>query len=57
MISKELELMLGAAAREAHIRHHEYLSIEHLLYAIMHHKEGAGLFPHAEVTWSSSRPS
>ncbi len=41
MISKELELMLGAAAREAHIRHHEYLSIEHLLYAIMHHEEGA----------------
>ncbi len=32
--------MLGAAAREAHIRHHEYLSLEHLLYALLHHTEG-----------------
>ena len=40
MISKDVELMLGAAAREAHIRHHEYLSLEHLLYALLHHSEG-----------------
>lgn len=33
--------MLGAAAREAHIRHHEYLSLEHLLFAIIHHRDGA----------------
>ncbi len=32
--------MLGAAAREAHIRQHEYLSLEHLLYALLHHSEG-----------------
>ncbi len=32
--------MLGAAAREAHIRRHEYLSLEHLLYALLHHSEG-----------------
>ncbi len=43
MISKDLELMLGAAAREAHARHHEYLSIEHLLYAILHHGEAASI--------------
>ena len=40
MISKDVELMLGAAAREAHIRQHEYLSLEHLLYALLHHSEG-----------------
>ncbi len=40
MISKEIELMLGAAAREAHVRRHEYLSLEHLLFAIIHHEKG-----------------
>ncbi|NIA08522.1 MAG: ATP-dependent Clp protease ATP-binding subunit ClpA [Nitrospiraceae bacterium] len=40
MITKELELILNVAAREAHIRHHEYLSLEHLLFAIIHHQEG-----------------
>ena len=32
--------MLGAAAREAHLRNHEYLSLEHLLFAIIHHERG-----------------
>ena len=41
MISKDVELMLSAAAREAHIRHHEYLSLEHLLFALLHHHKGA----------------
>lgn len=40
MISKDVELMLGAAAREAHVRRHEYLSLEHLLFAIIHHEKG-----------------
>ena len=40
MITKDLELVLNVAAREAHIRHHEYLSLEHLLFAIIHHQEG-----------------
>ncbi len=40
MISKDVELMLGAAAREAHLRNHEYLSLEHLLFAIIHHEKG-----------------
>ncbi len=43
MISKDVELMLGAAAREAHIRNHEYLSLEHLLFAIIHHEKGEEL--------------
>jgi len=40
MISKDVELMLGAAAREAHLRNHEYLALEHLLFAIIHHEIG-----------------
>jgi ATP-dependent Clp protease ATP-binding subunit ClpA len=40
MISKDLEIILGTAAREAHIRHHEYLSLEHLLFAIINHQKG-----------------
>ncbi|NPA95461.1 MAG: ATP-dependent Clp protease ATP-binding subunit ClpA [Thermodesulfobacteria bacterium] len=43
MISKDVELMLGAAAREAHLRNHEYLSLEHLLFAIIHHEKGEEL--------------
>ncbi len=43
MISKDVELMLGAAAREAHMRNHEYLSLEHLLFAIIHHEKGEEL--------------
>ncbi len=41
MISKDVELMLGAAVREAHIRHHEYLCLEHLLLVLLHHDKGA----------------
>jgi len=43
MISKDVELMLGTAAREAHLRHHEHLCLEHLLFAVINHKEGARL--------------
>jgi ATP-dependent Clp protease ATP-binding subunit ClpA len=43
MLSKDLELMLGTAAREAHLRHHEYLSLEHLLFAVINHREGTKL--------------
>ena len=31
---------MNVAAHEAHVRHHEYLSLEHLLFAIIHHQEG-----------------
>ncbi len=41
MISKDVELMLGAAAREAHLRRHEYLCLEHLLLVLLHHDKGA----------------
>lgn len=41
MLNKDIELTLGAAAREAHSRHHEYMSLEHLLFAILKNKHGA----------------
>ena len=35
MISKELQATIGAAVREARTRRHEYLCVEHLLYALL----------------------
>jgi len=35
MISKELELAIGSAVNEAKKRRHEYLCIEHILYALL----------------------
>ncbi|HSP99564.1 MAG TPA: ATP-dependent Clp protease ATP-binding subunit ClpA [Candidatus Dormibacteraeota bacterium] len=41
MISRELEVTLGLALREAVRRHHEYLTLEHVLYALLHDDEVA----------------
>ena len=40
MISKELSETLGFAVREARKRRHEYVCIEHLLFAILYDKSG-----------------
>jgi ATP-dependent Clp protease ATP-binding subunit ClpA len=40
MISKELSATLGFAVREAKRRRHEYVSIEHVLFAILHDEAG-----------------
>ena len=40
MISKELSATLGFAVREAKRRRHEYVSVEHVLYAILHDTDG-----------------
>jgi len=40
MISKELSETLGFAVREARKRRHEYVCIEHLLFAILYDKNG-----------------
>ncbi|MGD9044437.1 MAG: ATP-dependent Clp protease ATP-binding subunit ClpA [Desulfobacterales bacterium] len=40
MISKELSATLGFAVREAKRRRHEYVSIEHILFAIMNDPTG-----------------
>ncbi len=41
MISKELSTALGFAVREAKKRRHEYVCVEHVLYAILNHNSGA----------------
>ncbi len=40
MISKELQRTLNAAVEEAVRRHHEYITLEHLLYALLHEQTG-----------------
>src|SRR5438094_7383503 len=40
MISKELEATLNLALKEAKTRRHEYVSLEHLLYALLKDKDG-----------------
>jgi len=40
MISKELSITLGFAVKEAKKRRHEYVSVEHVLYAILNNGEG-----------------
>ena len=40
MISKELSATLGFAVREAKKRRHEYVSVEHILFAILYDKNG-----------------
>jgi ATP-dependent Clp protease ATP-binding subunit ClpA len=40
MISKELSITLGLAVREAKKRRHEYVCVEHILYAILYDSTG-----------------
>ena len=40
MISKDLEATLNYALKEAKNRHHEYVSLEHLLYALLRDRDG-----------------
>jgi ATP-dependent Clp protease ATP-binding subunit ClpA len=42
MISKELEGTLNTALKEAKGRRHEYVCLEHLLYALLHDKDARG---------------
>ncbi len=43
MISKELSATLGLAVREAKKRRHEYVCVEHVLFAILHDDEGVAI--------------
>ncbi len=40
MISKELSQSLGQAVQEARQRRHEYVSVEHILFAVLHDSTG-----------------
>ena len=46
-IGRDLQLTLQAAYREAESRRHAYLTVEHLLYALIHNEEGAQILLHA----------
>ncbi|MCB9723688.1 MAG: ATP-dependent Clp protease ATP-binding subunit ClpA [Spirochaetaceae bacterium] len=46
-IGRDLQLTLQAAHREAIVRRHAYLTVEHLLYALIHHEEGARILRHS----------
>lgn len=55
MISKELQIAFGAAVREAHKRHHEYLCVEHLLYVLLDDDYGAEVLESCGVNLDSLR--
>lgn len=40
MINKELEITIEATVRDAEARRHEYLTVEHILFAILHDEWG-----------------
>ena len=51
-MSRELQVMLQAALREAAVRRHSYVTVEHVLYAMLHDTRGAEILRHsgAELT-------
>jgi len=46
-IGRELHLALQAAVKEAVIRRHPYVTVEHLLYALLHDQRGAEILQHS----------
>jgi ATP-dependent Clp protease ATP-binding subunit ClpA len=46
-ISRELHIMLQAAVREAMSRRHHYVTVEHLLFAMIHDAQGSQILHHA----------
>ena len=46
-ISRELHIMLQASVREAISRRHAYVTVEHLLYALLHDAKGAEILHHS----------
>ena len=56
MISKELSATLGFAVREAKKRRHEYVSVEHILFAILYDQIGSEIIENCGgnvETWGS----
>ena len=43
MISKDLDIILQAVISQAVDERHEYITVEHLLYALIHDKEGVDI--------------
>jgi ATP-dependent Clp protease ATP-binding subunit ClpA len=46
MINKELELTLEATVRDARAKNHEYLTVEHILAALLHDEWGIEIISH-----------
>ena len=46
MINRELELTLAAAIKEAKVRRHEFFTLEHILYAMLHDVTGRRILYH-----------
>jgi ATP-dependent Clp protease ATP-binding subunit ClpA len=46
-IGRELQITLQSAYREAVYRRHPYITVEHLLYALLHDEEGSNLLRNA----------
>ncbi|MCH2173296.1 ATP-dependent Clp protease ATP-binding subunit ClpA [Myxococcota bacterium] len=46
-IGRELHLTLQSAVREAVVRRHAYVTVEHLLYAILHDERGIEILSHS----------
>src|SRR6185369_4213432 len=47
MLSGDLQLALNAAMREAQSRRHEYVTVEHVLFALLHDERGSKVLRHA----------
>ncbi len=47
MLSTELQLALNAAVREAAVRAHEYVTLEHVLFALIHDERGSAVLRNA----------
>ncbi len=43
MINKEFEITIEAMIKDARARNHEYLTVEHILYAVLHDEIGADI--------------
>jgi ATP-dependent Clp protease ATP-binding subunit ClpA len=48
-INRDLQLALQSALREARARRHAFLTVEHLLYALLHDERGASVLRHCGV--------
>src|SRR5215831_16924015 len=46
-VSPEVEIAFSLATREAARRHHEFVTVEHLLYALLFDEETAQILRHA----------
>src|SRR5262249_19533840 len=46
-VSPEVEIAFSLATREAARRRHEFVTLEHLLYALLHDDETAAIVKHA----------